>query len=432
MNQVLIPGKNWKLSLAELILFLEARRATFKVRGFSREFFVIQTDEKTSPFDAANLGGNIKIGALGKTIPTELFVKAFVEKEREARNQIAEEAISSIVPSEILEKALSKYLFGVSVYCSAEPLRPLASSIQRFIGSSIKGELADRGVKSEFMGFPRSRGQPQLTHVEVLKRNLVENKAEVLLCIDKIQSWLGITSGVHDPFEFQKRDVGKPNQRKIFAIPPRLARIMVNLSGCTPGKVLIDPFCGVGTILQEALLSKAQVIGVDANRWCVEAATENLEWLREEYAIRGREFRVLKGDALKLRSIVGLDIDCIATEPDLGPALKDIPTAAYARKIVEKLTPLYFGFLKEAYGILGKDGRLVIVTPCLRTRSGKPIAMHIEKKAEEVGFKIIYPFGNNEIFESYDNVKEDMRIMRRFVDMAEWHKTGREIHVFQK
>jgi len=243
---------------------------------------------------------------------------------------------------------------------------------------------------------------------------------------------LGITSGVHDPFEFQKRDVGKPNQRKIFAIPPRLARIMVNHSGCTPGKVLIDPFCGVGTILQEALLSKAQVIGVDASRWCVEAATENLEWLREEYAIRGREFRVLKGDALKLRSIVGLDIDCIATEPDLGPALKDIPTAAYARKIVEKLTPLYFGFLKEAHGILGKDGRLVIVTPCLRTRSGKPIAMHIEKKAEEVGFKIIYPFGNNEIFESYDNVKEDMRIMRRFVDMAEWHKTGREIHVFQK
>jgi len=429
---VLIPGKNWKLSLAELILFLEARRATFKVRGFSREFFVIQTDEKTSPFDAANLGGNIKIGALGKTIPTELFVKAFVEKEREARNQITEEVASSIVPSEILEKASSKYLFGVSVYCSADPLRPLASSIQRFIGSSIKGELADRGVKSEFMGFPRSREQPQLTHVEVLKKKLVENKAEVLLCIDKVQSWLGNTSGVHDPFEFQKRDVGKPNQRTIFAIPPRLARIMVNLSGCTPRKVFIDPFCGVGTILQEALLSGAQVIGVDANNWCVEAATENLEWLRKEYELKDREFRVLRGNALGLKSIVGSNIDCIATEPDLGPALKNTPTTSYAQKIVDKLAPLYFGFLKEAYEILRKDGRLVLVTPCLRTRSGKPVTMHIEKKAEEVGFKMIYPFGNNEVFESYDRVKEEMRITRRFIDMSERHKTGREIHVFQK
>jgi len=36
------------------------------------------------------------------------------------------------------------------------------------------------------------------------------------------------------------------------------------------------------------------------------------------------EFRVLKGDALRLKSIVGSNIDCIVTEPDLGPALKDV------------------------------------------------------------------------------------------------------------
>lgn len=58
--------------------------------------------------------------------------------------------------------------------------------------------------------------------------------------------------------------------------------------------------------------------------------------------------------------------------------------------------------------------------------------MHIEEKAQELGFKMIYPFGSKEVFESYDTVKEEMRVMRRVVEMAERHKTGREIHVLQK
>ncbi len=429
LRQVLIPGKNWKLSLAELILFLEARRSTLKVLEFSKEFFVIETGNEAGPIDVANLGGTIKVGVVSKTVSTDLLAKAFAEKDRKARSQITE--VSSVFAPEASEKT-AKVLFGVSVYCSAETLRPVSSSIHRFVGSLIKNELAGQGIRSEFLGFPRSRDQPQLTHVEVLKKKLVERKAEVLLCIGKTQSWLEITSGVHDPFEFQKRDVGKPNQRKIFAIPPRLARIMVNLSGCMSGKVLMDPFCGVGTILQEALLSRAEVIGVDANGWCVDAAVENLEWLRKEYSLGDAEFRVLKGDALRLKSIAGSSVDCIATEPDLGPALKDVPTSTYAQKIADKLSPLYFAFLEQAYGTLRKGGRLVLVTPYFRTRSGKPVAMRIEEKALEIGFEMVYPFGSSEVFESYDSVKHDMRVMRRFVDMAERHKTGREIHVFQK
>ena len=95
--------------------------------------------------------------------------------------------------------------------------------------------------------FPKIGRSAQLSHVEVLKKNLVENKAEILLCIGKEETWVAQTVAVHNPFEFQKRDVYKPIQRKIFGMPPRLARIMVNLSACTPGKVLLDPFCGVGT-----------------------------------------------------------------------------------------------------------------------------------------------------------------------------------------
>jgi tRNA G10 N-methylase Trm11 len=41
---VVIPGKNWRLSLAELVSFLDTRGIAFLVRDFSREFFAINVD----------------------------------------------------------------------------------------------------------------------------------------------------------------------------------------------------------------------------------------------------------------------------------------------------------------------------------------------------------------------------------------------------
>jgi tRNA G10 N-methylase Trm11 len=252
-----------------------------------------------------------------------------------------------------------------------------------------------------------------------------------LFCIGKKQTLLATTVAVHNPFEFQKRDVGKPNQRKIFAMPPRLARIMVNLASCTSGKLLLDPFCGVGTILQEALLAKAQVVGVDINPWCVTAAGENLEWLKREYTLKEADYRVLQGDARRLREKIAQEVDCIATEPDLGPALRHVSTASYAAKIIGKLEPLYYSFLEEAYRLLKRDGRLVIVSPYVKTRSGKPVTMPIEEKAVGVGFKRVSPF-QRKVFAEDSKAQENLTAMASFVDAEERHKIGREIHVFRK
>jgi len=318
------------------------------------------------------------------------------------------------------------------VYCAEKQLRPVSKVIQRFVGSAIKRELSGYGKKSKFMGFAKGRKLPQLSHIEVLKKNLVENKAEILFCVGNEQTFVATTKAVHNPFEFQKRDVGKPVQRKIFAIPPRLARIMVNLAACTEGKVLLDPFCGVGTILQEALLAKAKAIGIDINKWCVEATRRNLEWLKDEYALENVEYRVLQGDVQRLSQKIGWEqVDCIATEPDLGPALRQVPTTSYAVRIAEKLEPLYYGLLEEAYKVLKSGGRLVLVSPYIKTRSGKPVAMGIEGKAVEIGFERVYPFKRG-FFADDAVVPEDLMAMASFVDAEERHKIGREIHVFQK
>jgi tRNA G10 N-methylase Trm11 len=430
--QLFIPGKNWCLSLAELASFLEARKAKFEVNSLSKEFFVVRFDEDKGFWNIADLGGFIKIGEVTATLSTENVKEAFFEKSKEAKTQISKDVASSRLTNGMVEAAVGKTVFGVSVYCAEKSLRPVSRSIQRFVGSTIKRELAERGMKSKFMGFPKDRKLPQLSHVEVLKKEFVENKAEILFCVGKEQTFVATTTAVHNPFEFQKRDVGKPVQRKIFAIPPRLARIMINLAACKEGKVLLDPFCGVGTILQEALLSKAKVIGMDINGWCVEASRRNLEWLKDEDSLEGAEYRVVQGDVHKLSQKIGWEqIDCIATEPDLGPAMRQVPTTSYAMRIVEKLEPLYYGLLEEAYKVLKSTGRLVLVSPYLRTRSGGPVTVGIEEKAVEMGFEKVRPF-KRELFAEDTVAIEKLMAMASFVDAEKRHKVGREIHVFQK
>jgi tRNA G10 N-methylase Trm11 len=429
--QLFIPGKNWRLSLAELVSLLKYRRIKFAVCAVSKEFFVVGIEEKIASI-IEDLGGTIKIGVSAADFSTDIVRRGFSQEDKDAKAQIGREIVASGLVDEMFKAESQRVLFGVSVYCAERSLRTVSMRLQHFVGSIVKRELAGCGKKSKFMGFAKGRNLPQLSHVEVLKKNLVENKTEILVCVGKEQTFVATTVAVHNPFEFQKRDVGKPVQRKIFAIPPRLARIMVNFAGCNEGKVLLDPFCGVGTILQEALLAKAKVVGVDINRWCVEAASRNMEWLKGEYELENAEYRVLQGDVCRLSQKIGWEqVDCIATEPDLGPALRQIPTTSYAVRIVGKLEPLYYGLLEEAYKVLKKGGRLVFVSPYIKTRSGNPVTMGVEEKAVELGFERVHLF-KREIFAGDVAVSDNLVAMASFIDAVERHKIGREIHVFQK
>jgi tRNA G10 N-methylase Trm11 len=430
-TRVFIPGKNWRLSLAELMSLLETKKVRFKVQSFSKEFFVVRSKEDRGFWAIEDLGGFIKIGDVASRFSTESVKQAFLQKSREAKDKISRDVASSGLIDGMVKASSGKTVFGVSVYCAKSSLRPISKSAQRFVGSAVKRELAEYGKKSKFMGFAKDRKRPQLSHVEVLKKNFVKNRAEILFCVGKEQTFVAATTAVHNPFEFQKRDIDKPVQRRIFAMSPRLARIIVNLASCTEGKVLLDPFCGVGTILQEGLLSKAKAIGVDINRWCIEAAERNLEWLKSEYSLESAEYRVLQGDVCKLSQKMGWEqVDCVATEPDLGPALRQVPTTSYAQKIIEKLEPLYYDLLEEAYKVLKKKGRLVFVAPYIKTRSGKPVTMGIEEKAVETGFEKVYPFKRERFAKAA--MTEKLMEMASFVDVEERHKIGREIHVFQR
>jgi tRNA G10 N-methylase Trm11 len=430
-TELFISGKNWMLSLAELTSYFKTREIGFEIQFFSGEFFALSFEKDFDVSAISDLGGTIKIAEVKAKFSTETVKEAILKKNKQAQSQIIESLASSGLVDG-MAKSSEKVLFGVSVYCTENTLRSLSGGIQRFVGSAVKSELADLGKKSKFMGFGNDRKLAQLSHVEVLKKNLVENKAEVLFCIGRTETWVAITVAVHNPFEFQKRDIYKPNQRKIFGMPPRLARIMVNLSSCTLRKTLLDPFCGVGTILQEALLERAMVVGMDVNPWCVKAASENLEWLVREYGLEGADFRVLQGDVNRLVEKIGQEAaDCIVCEPDLGPALRQVPTGPYAEKIIQKLEPLYFCFVEQAYRALKPSGRLVLVTPYIKSRSGQSVTMPINEKLEQLGFKRVYAF-SKEMFSRSAGGLERLISASSLVEMDDRHMIGREIHIVEK
>jgi tRNA G10 N-methylase Trm11 len=207
---------------------------------------------------------------------------------------------------------------------------------------------------------------------------------------------------------------------------------MVNLSHCTTDKTLLDPFCGVGTILQEGLLLGASVIGVDANPWCVEAAQTNLRWLTKEYGLTTSNYKLLHGDSRNLVAMIHYkSVDCVVTEPDLGPALRHFPTERHAEGIIDELKPLYFAFLSEAYQVLRNGGKLVMVTPYIRTRTGIFVTMNIYQEAMKLGFTVAKPF-TSQTFGVDVSLPEDLSAASSLIEIGKRHKIGREIHVFQK
>jgi tRNA G10 N-methylase Trm11 len=100
-------------------------------------------------------------------------------------------------------------------------------------------------------------------------------------------------------------------------------------------------------------------------------------------------------------------------------------------RIIERLEPLYHGFLEEAYKVLRSDGRLVLVSPYIKTRSGQPVIMLIEAKAEELGFRRMQLL-HRDVFAESTVAPEKLTAMASFVDAEERHIIGREIHVFKK
>ena len=97
----------------------------------------------------------------------------------------------------------------------------------------------------------------------------------------------------------------------------------------TSNLIVLDPFCGTGVVLQEALLLGYDAYGSDLSQKMVDYSTKNLDWLSEKTHLTG-SYTVELGDAMTHQWLP--PIDAIAAEGYLGQPFSAPPSTA---KLVE-------------------------------------------------------------------------------------------------
>jgi len=192
-----------------------------------------------------------------------------------------------------------------------------------------------------------------VTSVITCKQILKKNNSELnLVKNDNNKYLLAETISCQNPDEYSKRDYDKPwRDAKVGMMPPKLAQIMINLAGET--KTIWDPFCGTGTILQEAMLMNKKVIGSDYSDKMIAASKKNLHWLFNDIS----QVNLFQHDATKPAKIKA---DAIITEGYLGEPKKRTPTHVELIKTDEELSNIYKKFLKNA-----ADNNVKTIVCCL-------------------------------------------------------------------
>lgn len=296
-----ILGRNPELSKAELYSYLEARQEKFSEVFAEENFLVIELD-KDIVFSIQDFGGIIKLGKIAKEGEIKEIEK-YLEKEE-------------LIPSD-------KFTYSV-----------IGNGEEGILIQKFKDERKKAVIRHGKKGIKMENG-------EILFLPNAEFEIFFHAPEDSKIFYLGIAEQDYSYEDVKIRDMKKPVRREELAISPRLAKILINLSQVKKGELLLDPFCGVGGILQEAVIMGIECYGIDMDKKAVESARKNMQWMEKTYKIRS-SCKLEVGDAKFMKNI---QCDGIATEPSLAEHMKwKMPE--------EKIREFMFNFEKFMIAIL--------------------------------------------------------------------------------
>ena len=156
-----------------------------------------------------------------------------------------------------------------------------------------------------------------------------QTKVEVILTEDKV--FVGkVLKEIHHEF-YKRRPEARP-ERHPTTISPKLARACVNLTGIPVGKVMVDPFCGLGAFMIEAGLMRFNTVGYDISEKMLKMCEKNLDYFKI------RRFHLERRDATQLNNLV----DYVVTDLPYGKG----------SFITDALPKLYAAFLKNLWKTL--------------------------------------------------------------------------------
>jgi tRNA G10 N-methylase Trm11 len=347
-QSLVILGRQPALGLAELESLYGAKSIT----PFGDKYALLDINAKDIQFN--RLGSVIKIASVLTELPTTEWssVETYLLK-------MVPEHIDYI-PEE------GKFNLGLSAYgmrTNPKIMTRTALTLKKIIkshGRSVR-IVPNKGD---------TMSTPQILHNHLLG----ERGWELLAVRYGNKTLVCLTMGEQDIDAYTARDQARPKRDAFVGmLPPKLAQTIINLAlgpvGNTPPlpitqsppPTILDPFCGTGVILQEALLMGYDVQGTDNEPRMVEYSTENIQWLHGRWREATGLSNIGVGDARNHKW--QQPISTVATETYLGHPMSTIPNSDKVQAASNPVNLLVKEFLKNLHPQLKPGTRLCIAVP---------------------------------------------------------------------
>lgn len=358
-----ILGRNPALSFAEIVSVFKREEKSIETIGVSEEVVVVKTNKEIDAKSViGELGGTIKIAKIVSMLELE-------KSEEQLLKLFSEENLLT----HFFERRKGKVHFGVSLYfldTQSEFITKYKKLLEN-INSIIKKNLQETNQSS---GFVRIK-ERYLSSVSVVKNSLLDKGAEILLIFSQNKLYVGKTAAVQEFEDYSRRDYGRPSRDpRSGMLPPKLAKIMLNLATKNKDSAIADPFCGSGTIITEALLlGYKEICGSDVSIKAVTSTIENTKWVESRYLdkAKGSNIKIFQSDVINLsQQIAPHSIDAIATEAYLGPPFTRYPSELEVKQVIGELSSLYKKSFYEFAKILKDKGNVVIAFPIFKSNEG--------------------------------------------------------------
>ena len=345
-------GSNPDLSKFEFARYFKDHDYGFSPKGEHRSFVLVHTEASITPHKLVkNLGGIVRV--------VRVVDRRKFEKVTEGASAALAEVLKELEMWDLEKLGFSLFEFGSQSSRIRDQLH--VSTIRPWIK---RHKLRLRMVT------PSSQKGFNIPPAKVVRKKLLKKGAEIVLIKFKNEIIAGYTEAITDPALQIKKDEHRVFKLVTHGSSVRFAQILVNLADIKPDDVVLDPFCGTGTILQEALIRGANVLGLDIEEQCVQGTKKNLASASKIFKTRAT-YQVLRGNAKAILDYVDAGtLDAVITEPYLGPFQRKPLRDHELEEIMRDLQALYQSFLRGASKALKPGGRVVFVTPRFVSASG--------------------------------------------------------------
>jgi tRNA G10 N-methylase Trm11 len=175
-------------------------------------------------------------------------------------------------------------------------------------------------------------------------------------------------------------------------LPPKLARIMINLALGEVGQlasydncIVVDPFCGSGNVAMESLMLKIPFFASDKSFKAVNDTSTNILWLQSKNEDSPKiPYLIAEADATTRNFLPTIDGQVIknveeaiiVTEPYLGEPKKFMPTLKSAKGEYAKVKELYLSFFANMANLKHYNPVFCVVFPLVETTEGRRFSLY--------------------------------------------------------